>query len=89
MKRKTYTDNQVVEILNEARKSEMTVEELCRKHGCSVAAFYGWKKKYGDAPPEDAKKLRQLERDNNQLLKLVGQQALEIHAMKAVLEKKW
>ena len=60
MKRNTYTDDQVIAILREAKTGEVTVEALCRKHGCSVAAFYGWKKKYGSAPPEDAKRLRQL-----------------------------
>ncbi len=49
---------------------------------------YAWKKKYGDTAPDEAKRLRRLEKENARLLKIVGQQRLEIDAMKDVIQKK-
>lgn len=48
---------------------------------------YAWKK-YGDTAPDEAKRLRHLEKENVRLLKIVGQQRLEIDAMKNVIQKK-
>lgn len=65
-----------------------STEELCRKHGCSTASFYSWKKKFGDTSSDQAKLLRRLQRENERLLRLVGQQQFELEAMKDVLAKK-
>ncbi|GGJ75727.1 hypothetical protein GCM10008939_19910 [Deinococcus aquiradiocola] len=64
------------------------MEELCRDLGCSTASFSTWKKRYGDASVAEAKRLRQLERENDRLLNIVGQQRLEIEGMREVLAKK-
>ena len=56
--------------------------------GCSTASFYLWKKRYGDASVAEAKRLRRLERENDRLLKIMGQQRLEIEGMREVLAKK-
>lgn len=61
---------------------------MCREAGCSTASFYTWKAKYGDATAIEARRLRQLERENERPLKLVGQQRLELEGMKKVLAKK-
>lgn len=61
---------------------------MCREAGCSTASFYTWKAKYGDATVIEARRLRQLERENERPLKLVGQQRLELEGMKKVLAKK-
>ena len=47
-----------------------------------------WKKKYGDTNADEARRLRQLEKENARLLRIVGQQRLEIDAMKDVIGKK-
>ncbi len=49
MKAGTFTEEQIVTLLQDAQKGEKTVEELCRDLGCSTASFYLWKKRYGDA----------------------------------------
>jgi putative transposase len=77
------------------------VDELCRNLGCCTASFYLWKKRYGDASFAVAKRLlgqnsaddhacplRRLERENDRLLKIVGQQRLETLGMREVLAKK-
>ena len=86
--KKKFTDDQIIAILKEAQQGELSTEELCRKHGCSTASFYSWKKKFGDTSSDQAKLLRRLQRENGRLLRLVGQQQFELEAMKDVLAKK-
>lgn len=45
MKKKRFTEQQIIGFLKEA-EAGMPVKELCRKHGFSDAAFYGWRSKY-------------------------------------------
>ena len=88
MKTRQFSEDQIVKLLQDAKKGEKPVEELCRDLGCSTASFYAWKKKYGDTSPDEAKRLRQLEKENARLLRIVGQQRLEIDAMRDVIQKK-
>ena len=46
MKRKRFTEQQIIGFLKEA-EAGMPVKDLCRKHGFSDAAFYGWRSKFG------------------------------------------
>ena len=88
MKRSRFTEDQIIKLLQEGKKGERSVEDLCREFGCSTASYYTWKKKYGDTNADEARRLRQLEKENASLLRIVGQQRLEIDAMKDVLGKK-
>ena len=80
--------NRSEELLQDAKKGEKPFEELCREAGCGPASFYTWKARYGDATVIEARRLRQLERENERLLKLVGQQRLELEGIKELLSKK-
>ena len=84
-----------------ASERPLITDELCRDFGCSPASFYAWRKKYGDTTPDEAKRLlgqssavdhawplRHLEKENARLLRIVGQQRLELEGMKEVLAKK-
>jgi putative transposase len=88
MKQKRFSEEHIIKLLQDAKQGEKSVEELCREAGCSTASFYTWKAKYGDATVDEARRLRQLERENERLLKLVGQQRLELEGMKELLGKK-
>ena len=88
MKTRQFSEDQIIKLLQDAKKGEKPVEELCRDLGCSTASFYAWKKKYGDTNVDEAKRLRRLEKENARLLRIVGQQRLEIDAMKDVIQKK-
>lgn len=88
MKRKKFTQEQIIGILKEAEAGVPT-KELCRKHGMSAAAFYKWKRRYGGMEVNEAKRLRELEDENRRLKKLVAEQALDIDMLKAVNAKKW
>lgn len=88
MKTRQFSEDQIIKLLQDAKKGDKPVEELCRDLGCSTASFYTWKKKYGDTTPDEAKRLRRLEKENARLLRIVGQQRLEIDAMRDVIQKK-
>ena len=88
MKTRQFSEDQIVKLLQDAKKGDKSVEELCRDLGCSTASFYAWKKKYGDTNVDEAHRLRQLEKENARLLRIVGQQRLEIDAMRDVIQKK-
>lgn len=88
MKTSQFSQDQIIKLLQDGKKGERPIEDLCRDFGCSTASYYAWKKKYGDTTPDEARRLRQLERENARLLRIVGQQRLELEAVKEVLVKK-
>ncbi len=88
MKRKRYSEEQIIGILNQ-HESGMSVKELTRQVGICEQTFYRWKSKYGGMEVSEAKKLRQLEDENRRLKRLVADQALDIQILKDVSSKKW
>ena len=65
MKRKRFSEEQIIGILNEAAAGAAAVE-VCRRHGISETTFYRWKAKFGGLAVSEAKRLRQLEAENSQ-----------------------
>ena len=86
--KKRFTEEQIIRILQEA-ETGMKVMDLCRKHGVSDATYYNWKAKYGGMTVSDARKLKAYEDENRRLKGIVADQALDIQALKAVVEKKF
>ena len=81
MKKKRFTEQQIIGFLKEA-EAGVPVKELCRKHGFSDAAFYGWRTKFGGLQVSEAKRLRELEGENAKLKKLLAEAQLDIEALK-------
>ena len=74
MKRKRFSAEQIIGILNEAAAGAAAVE-VCRRHGISETTFYRWKAKFGGLAVSDAKRLRQLEAENSRLKRLLAEAA--------------
>ena len=89
MKRKTFTEEQIVRILREAEQKKMSQKDLCKKHGISEQAFYRWKAKFGGMDVPDAKRLRQLEGENAKLKKMLAEKLLDIELLQELNRKKW
>ena len=87
MKKSKFSESQVVAILKEG-EAGVPVAQILRKHGVSHATFYKWKSKYGGASVAELRRLRELEVENAKLKRMYADQALEIAAIKEVLNRK-
>ena len=87
MKRKRFTEEQIIGILRQADAGRKP-DDLAREHGMSVGTFYAWKAKFGGMSVNEAQRLRTLEDENRRLKTLVADQALDIRMLQSVVEKK-
>ena len=87
MKGKQYSEEKITGILHEA-ETGVPVRDLCRKYQCSEQSYYRWTVKFGGMMVSEAKRLRELERENGELKKMVAEQALDIRMLKNVNAKK-
>ena len=86
MKARQYTEEQIIAVLKEG-EAGAKVLDLCRKYGMSDATYYNWKAKYSGMTASDLKRLKSLEHENRRLKQIVGEQALDIRALKDLLSK--
>jgi putative transposase len=86
MVRKRYTEEQIIAVLREG-EAGARVADLCRKYGMSDATYYNWKAKYAGLTVSELKRLKSLEEENQRLKQIVGEQALDIRALKELLSK--
>ena len=86
MKARQYTEEQIIAVLKEG-EAGAKVGDLCRKYGMSDASYYNWKSKYSGMTVSDLKRLKALEEENRRLKQIVGEQALDIRALKDLLSK--
>ena len=86
MKARQYTEEQIIAVLKEG-EAGAKVADLCRKYGISDATYYNWKRKYAGMTVSDVRRLKGLEEENRRLKQIVGEQALDIRALKELLSK--
>ena len=56
--------------------------EVCKQLGISEQTYYRWRQKYGGMDPQMAKQMKEMEKENARLKKLVADQALDIQILK-------
>ena len=92
MKRKRHSTEQIVGKLRQAEAelaNGMGVSEVCRKLEVSEATYHRWAKQYGGLKDSEIKRLRELEKENSRLKKLVADQALDVSILKEVIKGKY
>ena len=89
MKAGQFTDEQIVAILQAAAKGERPISALCQEKGISEATFYTWRKKFGGMETKDVQRLKELEKENARLKKLLANRDLEIDCLKEINSKNW
>ncbi len=87
MKQGQFTDEQIVALLQEATRGEKPISSLCRDRGISEATFYAWRKKFGGLATRDVQRLKELEKENARLKRLLAERVLENDVMKEALTK--
>lgn len=88
MKHSRFTEKQIVDILAQAARGDMSARDVCNLHGISEQTFYRWKRKYGDMGTSEVRRLKELESENTRLKRLLAERDLEIDAIRDVLRGK-
>jgi len=89
MAKKGYTPEQIINKLREAEillSQGNSIGEASRKIGVTEQTYYRWRKEYGGMRVEQAKKLKELEKENARLKKLVADLSLDNAILKEVAE---
>jgi transposase-like protein len=89
MARKRHSAEQIVRKLREAEvelAKGATVKDACRKLEITEHTYYRWRREYGGLKVEQARKLKQLEKENARLKKLLAEKELDLSILKEVAE---
>lgn len=92
MKRRRHSPEQIIRLLQEGEKllgQGQNVEEVARQLEITESTWHRWRNQYGGMKASDAKRLKELEKENTQLKRIVANQALDIDMLKFVAEGKF
>jgi len=92
MKRRRHTPEQVIRKLRESDRmlgEGKTIPEVAKALEVSENTYHRWRNQYGGMKADDAKRLKELERENARLKAIVADQALEKQALKEVAKGNW
>ena len=85
---KRFKEEEIVKILKEAEQLG-NVREVIRKYNVSEQSFYRWRQKYGGMETSEVRRLKDLERENAELKKIVADLTLDNRMLKDINAKKW
>ncbi len=88
MKTNTHTPEQIITIIEQAEKGEQSIAAICREHGIAENTFYRWRKAYGGMSVNEVQRLKELEKENNRLKRLLAERLLENDLLTELLQKK-
>jgi putative transposase len=70
--KKRFSEEQIVRVLRQAEAASQTVAEVCKQQGIFERTWYRWKKKFGQMDVPDVRRLRELEKENTRLKRMVA-----------------
>jgi len=88
MKGKRYTTEEKIRLLREADRGGRSIADLCREENVSEVTFHRWKKQFGHMEINEARRLKELERENRELKQMLADSLLKNRVLEAVCEKK-
>jgi len=88
MKGKRHTTEEKIRILREA-DSGRSIIEVCKDRNISEVTFHRWKREFGLMDINEAKRLKELERENGELKKMLADSLLKNRVLEAINAKKW
>ena len=77
MKGKRYTTEDNIRILREADRGEKSVLDVCREANISERSFRRWKRQFGHKEVNEARRLKELKRENTELKKMLAEELLK------------
>ncbi len=86
MKGKRYTTEDKIRVLRDADRGK-SILEVCRQHNISEVSFHRWKRQFGQMDLSEARKLKDLERENSELKKILAESLLKNRVLETVAEK--
>lgn len=87
MKGNRFSEEKMVSILREADR--LPVAQVAKAHGISDQTIYNWRQRFGGMTINEVKRLKQLEKENTRLKKLLAEKELSIEILKEINAKKW
>jgi putative transposase len=87
--KKKYSGTEIVGKLRQADVligQGKVVPDVCREIGVTAQTYYRWRNKYGGMSPDMVKQLRELQKENSRLRKVVADYALDIAILKEVAQ---
>ena len=88
MQKSQFTDEQIVAILQQAEKGDKPISEVCRQNNIAENTFYRWRSRFGGMNVNEAARVRELEKENARLKRLLAERDLEVDIIKEFLQKK-
>ena len=88
MKGKRYRTEEKIRLLREADRGGRSIADLCREGNVSEVTFHRWKKQFGHMEINEARRLKELERENRELKQMLADSLLKNRVLEAVCEKK-
>jgi putative transposase len=89
VKRKRHTPEQIIRKLRDAEAdlaAGLEIGAICQKLGVSEATFHRWRNQYGGMKAEEMKRLKELQKENGRLKKIVAELELDKAILKEVVE---
>ncbi len=88
MKQGQFTSEQIVAILQEAERGDKSIRDICRSHNITETTFYRWRRQFGGLTVPETHRLKELQKENARLKRLLAERDLALDALQEYLAKK-